>query len=57
VEAATPAEVLPKIDGLHPSHVLDVVSAESGFWIPANSQKYRLVFECPGQLVYEVVYA
>jgi len=56
VEAVTPAEVLPKIDELHPSHVLDVVSAESGFLIPADSPKYRLVFECPGQRVYEVVY-
>lgn len=56
VGAATPAEILPKIDELRPSHVLDVVSTESGFWIPADSPKYRLVFECPGQRVYEVIY-
>jgi len=56
VEAATPAEILLKINELHPSHVLDVVSAESGFLIPEDSPKYRLVFECPGQRIYEVIY-
>jgi len=56
VDAATPRDILPKIEGLHPSHVLDVISAESGFQIPAHSPQYRLVFERPGQRIYQVIY-
>jgi hypothetical protein len=53
-DARTGQEVLPKIESLGVSHVLDVVSPDSGFQIPAGYPGLSLVFEAPNQRVYKV---
>lgn len=54
VNAETPAEMLPKLPELHPSHILDVQSPVSGFCVPPNYPGLALVFDRPGQRIYEV---
>jgi 4-amino-4-deoxy-L-arabinose transferase-like glycosyltransferase len=54
-DAATPAEVLPKLNELHISHILDVQSTISGFRVPPDYPGLVLVLERPGQRVYRVV--
>ena len=54
-DAATPAEILPKLNELHISHILDVQSTISGFRVPPDYPGLVLVFERPGQRVYRVV--
>jgi hypothetical protein len=54
-DAATPAEILVRLNELHVSHVLDVQSTVSGFVVPTNYPGLVLEFERPGQRVYKVV--
>jgi hypothetical protein len=54
-DAATPAEILPKLNELHISHILDVQSTISGFRVPLDYPGLVLVFERPGQRIYRVV--
>lgn len=54
-DAATPAEILVRLNELHVSHVLDVQSTVSGFVVPTNYPGMVLEFERPGQRVYKVV--
>jgi len=55
LEAATPAQILLRINALRVSHILDVQSTVSGFCVPADYPGLELVFERPGQRVYRVV--
>jgi hypothetical protein len=53
-DAATPAEILPKLTELHISHILDVQSTISDFRVPPDYPGLLLVFEQPGQKIYRV---
>ena len=53
-DARTAAEILPKLNELHISHILDVHSAISDFRVPPGYPGLSLVFERPGQRIYKV---
>jgi len=55
-DASTPMQVLTKLGELRPSHILDVESRVSGFNIPKEFPGLVLVFERPGQRIYEVTH-
>ncbi|HLG95891.1 MAG TPA: glycosyltransferase family 39 protein [Bryobacteraceae bacterium] len=53
-DARRPEDVLKKVNELRVTHILDVESTISGFLVPPGYPGLRLVFERPGQRVYEV---
>jgi hypothetical protein len=55
-DASTPMQVLTKLGELRPSHILDVESKVSGFNIPKDFPGLVLVFERPGERIYEVTH-
>jgi hypothetical protein len=52
VDSETAADILPRLNELHPSHILDVQSQVSGFSVPPNYPGLTLVFDQPGQKIY-----
>jgi hypothetical protein len=54
VDASTPADILRRVDELHPSHILDVQSGGSGFCVPPSYPGLVLVFDRPRQKIYQV---
>jgi hypothetical protein len=54
-DAPTAADILARLPALQVSHILDVQSTVSDFQVPANRSDLRLIFERPGQRIYEVL--